>query len=427
MRGQQMRFQLTAVGLACVTLLSACGGGSDKDSADMAQSITFPFVGGKKVAPPTAERVVVMMAAKASSGLAVTYVSNTPAVCSVDGPALTLLSAGSCSVTAVQAGGSGYAATEQRQLFVIPKNTQNLVFFNPGRQAVGTSVVLPPAKTDALGPAALYPITYSTSTPAVCSLSGTTVNTLADGACVVTATQAGTDYFTPISKDITIAVGKHELAPLNFVTGYKPSGTSRTADDGVIERYNEHPAVGTVAADGSTLTHTMTKQANGPGFGGYYGFKFFAPGLNGLVKGGNTTKGVQIEGQGAIKFNVSMNPEMIAAGKTRLRVGLILGHHHMWVPSWEPNTPPRDCNVTLETFNTPTFSGPSVVQEQSIDLREFTITNSCDAGTLAPWTELQSYPIGMIEINVPDINNAVPNAGTDIYTTSVTIGKINFK
>ena len=44
-----------------------------------------------------------------------------------------------------------------------------------------------------------------------------------------------------------------------------------------------------------------------------------------------------------------------------------------------------------------------------------------------PWNELQSYPIGKIEFNVPEINNKVPNAGTDIYTTSVTIGKINFK
>ena len=427
MRGQQMKFQLTAVGLACIALLSACGGGSDKNSAGIAQSISFPFLGGKTVAPPTAEPVVLMMAARASSGLEVTYVSNTPTICSVAGPALTLLSAGSCSVTAVQAGGSGYAAAEQRQLFVVPKNTQSLVFFNPGRQAVGATVDLTPAKTDALGPATLYPITYATSTPGVCSLNGTTVNSLANGACIVTATQAGTDYFTAISKDITIAVGNHELPPLNFVTGYKPTGTWRTLDDGVFDRYAEHNAVGTVAADGSSLTFSMTKQSNVTNFGGFYGVRIFGPGLSGFVKGGNTTKGVQIEGQGALKFNLLMNPEMIAAGKTKLRVWLLVGHHHMWVPSWEPDGAPRDCNVTLEKIFTPTFSGASVVQEQSIDLRDFTINNNCGAGNLDPWTELQSYPIGQIEINVPDINNAVPNAGTDIYTTSVTFGTINFK
>lgn len=426
MRGQKMKFQLTAVGLACVTLLSACGGGSDKNTAT-AQSIAFPFLGGKKVAPPTAERVVLMMNARASSGLAVSYVSNTPNVCSVDGPALTLLSAGECSVTATQAGGSGYAAAEQRQLFIVPKNTQTLVFFNPGRQAVGASAELPPARTDALGPAALYPITYATSTPAVCSVTGTTLKSLADGACVVTATQAGTDYFTPISKDITIAVGNHELPPLNLVTGYKAAATSRTADDGTIERYSSDTAVTTVADDGSTFTFSMSKQSNITDFGGYYGFRMYAPGLNGLEKGGNTTKGAQIEGQGAIKLNLIMNPEMIEAGKTRLRVWLYLGHHNMTTPSDNPDADPQDCNVTLEKFFTPTFSGPGVVQEQSIDLKEFTVSNACNLGALDPWTELQSYPIGKIEINVPDINNKVPNAGTNIYTTSVTIGKINFK
>jgi hypothetical protein len=39
----------------------------------------------------------------------------------------------------------------------------------------------------------------------------------------------------------------------------------------------------------------------------------------------------------------------------------------------------------------------------------------------------QSYPIGKIEINIPDINNTVPNEGTTNYTTSVTMGTINFK
>ena len=426
MRGLQMRFQLTAVGLACVTLLSACGGSSDKNKA-IAQSITFPFLGGSTVAPPTAPKVVLLMDARASSGLAVSYVSNTPTVCSVDGRALTLLGAGECSVTAVQAGGSGYAPADQRQLFVIPKNAQNVVFFNPGRQEVGASVDLTPAKTDALGPADLYPITYATSTPAVCSLSGLTLTSLAEGKCVVTATQAGTAYFAPISKDINIAVGNFELPPLTLASGYKPKGTSRTLEDGAVETYNEHPSTLDVAADGSTFTFTMTKQANGPGFGGYYGYRVFAPGVLSMVQGANTTKGVQIEGQSTIKFSLSMNPEMIDAGKTKLRVWLILGHYHKWVPSWDPTSKPQDCNVTLEKFFTPTFTTPGVMQEQSLDLRSFTISNSCDAGNLDLWNELQSYPIGKIEINVPDINNQVPNAGTDIYTTSVTMGSVNFK
>ena len=58
--------------------------------------------------------------ATASSGLAVSYVSNTPTVCAVAGAAVTLLSAGNCSVTASQAGNANYqAALSITQSFVV--------------------------------------------------------------------------------------------------------------------------------------------------------------------------------------------------------------------------------------------------------------------------------------------------------------------
>ena len=76
---------------------------------------------------------------------------------------------------------------------------------------------------------------------------------------------------------------------------------------------------------------------------------------------------------------------------------------------------------------TPVFSGPGVMQEQSIDLRDFFVLDSCDMGTLVTAAELQNYPIGKIEFNVLGINDVVPNAGTNIYTTSVTMGTISFR
>ena len=48
--------------------------------------------------------------ASASSGLTVTFTSSPSTVCSVSGTTLTLVAAGSCTVTANQAGNSGYAA-----------------------------------------------------------------------------------------------------------------------------------------------------------------------------------------------------------------------------------------------------------------------------------------------------------------------------
>ena len=49
-----MRFQFTAIALACATLLGGCGGGGGDKGADggLAQSISFPFPGGATVGAP---------------------------------------------------------------------------------------------------------------------------------------------------------------------------------------------------------------------------------------------------------------------------------------------------------------------------------------------------------------------------------------
>jgi uncharacterized protein (TIGR03437 family) len=50
------------------------------------------------------------LSATASSGLTVTFASNTPSVCTVSGVTVTLVAVGTCSITASQAGNSNYAA-----------------------------------------------------------------------------------------------------------------------------------------------------------------------------------------------------------------------------------------------------------------------------------------------------------------------------
>lgn len=50
------------------------------------------------------------LTATATSGLAVSFASTTPTVCTVSGTKLTLITTGSCTVTATQPGNTGYAA-----------------------------------------------------------------------------------------------------------------------------------------------------------------------------------------------------------------------------------------------------------------------------------------------------------------------------
>lgn len=74
-------------------------------TAGPAQTITFTSPGTQTIGTATSALV-----ATSTSGLAITFASTTPSVCTVSGTALTLVAAGSCTVTANQAGNSVYSA-----------------------------------------------------------------------------------------------------------------------------------------------------------------------------------------------------------------------------------------------------------------------------------------------------------------------------
>ena len=139
-----MKFQVSAIALGCIALLSACGGGGGggTDGA-VEQTISFqlPFSGQALIGVPP-NSATAKLSATASSGGPVTFTSNTPDICSVSGDQLTLLKLGECSVTATQAGSNGYAPVSQRQIFVVPKNPQMISMFpNPGWQPLDTKPV----------------------------------------------------------------------------------------------------------------------------------------------------------------------------------------------------------------------------------------------------------------------------------------------
>jgi hypothetical protein len=83
-----------------------------------AQTISF-------VAPSTVPLASKSLAlsASASSGQLVTYVSSTPAICSVTGSSLNLLTAGTCHVTASQVGTTKIAPVSLDQSIMITGNS----------------------------------------------------------------------------------------------------------------------------------------------------------------------------------------------------------------------------------------------------------------------------------------------------------------
>ena len=137
---------------------------------------------------PTTVGTSVALSATASSGLPVTFSSQTAAVCTVAGNQVSTITAGTCTVAADQAGAAGYwlAASTVTRNFVVNLLAQTIDFAAPADQRLGNATVTVVA-TASSG----LPVTVATLTAQVCTVSGNTVSLIAAGTCTLSASQAG--------------------------------------------------------------------------------------------------------------------------------------------------------------------------------------------------------------------------------------------
>jgi hypothetical protein len=417
-----MKFEVSAIALGCIALLSGCGGGGGGDGT-IEQTISFNFPGGQAVAVPP-DVATVKLVATASSGGALTYASNTPDTCTVSGDKLTLVKAGECSVTASQAGGNGYAPASQRQLFVIPKQPQMVIFRNPGAQPLDAKPLTLVAASTVAG----RTITYSTTTPSVCSVSGTSLQKLADGICTVTATQEGDDIYTKAATVKNIPIGNAQGPMLTFLSGFKD--TSTTKESGPIGTFSGSSADGwwcgtnwcgsSVSSDGSSFTyHYDIQPASADGLGAYWGFNFLAPNLAKLPDNGNAP-GMQIDSQSTLKFTAAPNAEWFSTSNNAIAIELKLGHYAV--------KDGKACNVVLRAEVKPTAAAATAY---TVGLKDkFKISESCGLTGLDLWNELQDYPISQIQFGAANVNTSVatPGAAKLTFTTRLTVtGPITFQ
>jgi hypothetical protein len=144
--------------------------------------------------PPPAAAVgqVVPLSASTTSGLQVLFRPDTPSVCAVSGTTVTTTAAGTCAVTASQAGDSRYlAAHDIAQSFPVHAGhqPQTITFPPPPEATVGEPVTLSGSATSGLE------VAYRTDTPRTCTVSGSTVSPAAAGTCTLTASQGGSDRY----------------------------------------------------------------------------------------------------------------------------------------------------------------------------------------------------------------------------------------
>jgi hypothetical protein len=156
-----------------------------------AQAITF----GTAPAPTYSPSGSFQVTASASSGLAVSFSSLTASVCntsSTSSPAaVSILTAGTCTIAANQVGNSNYSAAPQTtQSVSIAKANQTITWSSLNSLQVGANGTL-----SASGGASGSAIVFTSATPAVCTVAGSNVTAVAAGTCVLAADQAGnTNY-----------------------------------------------------------------------------------------------------------------------------------------------------------------------------------------------------------------------------------------
>lgn len=234
-------------------LLAACGGGDGPKIEARSQTITFGAV------PVLPLGGTASMAATTSSGLALRYVSQTSSVCTVNWTTglATALRPGDCTVAAIQDGDSTYSsarATLTVTVYIDPNQTITFAAA-PALAQYDTATVTATASSG-------LPVTYSSQTPAICSVGAATglVSGLDIGICTIAANQAGTasyPVYNPVQATQTFSVSP----PAGSAVPGQPTGVTATLGATLNQVI---VTVGATPANGTPITgYTVTSSPAG--------------------------------------------------------------------------------------------------------------------------------------------------------------------
>ena len=174
----------------------------------------------------------------------------------MSGSTVTLVGAGTCSITASQAGSDNYnAATDVTQTFGIAKADQSINFTDPSDSAFtpGGNVSLTASATSGLD------VSFVSNSTGVCTVSGSTVTTVAAGTCSITASQAGNDNYnaaTDVTQTFGIGMADQTIdftQPDDVTFGVSPVALSGTASSGLDVSFASN-STGICTVSGATAT-----------------------------------------------------------------------------------------------------------------------------------------------------------------------------
>ncbi len=206
---------MTFNGTGTCTIAANQGGNSSYNPAptatqsfNIAMGVVSQTINFSTVANQTFGAAPFGLSASASSGLPVTFGSNTPGVCTVSGSTVTLVTGGTCTVYATQAGNGSYYAATAQQTFSVATASQSISFTNPGTTTVGAA----PFGLSASASSGLA-VSFTSSTTSVCTVSGSALTPVAGGTCTIAASQGGNTSFSAASTSQSFQVNAPISAP----------------------------------------------------------------------------------------------------------------------------------------------------------------------------------------------------------------------
>ena len=152
-----------------------------------------------------------VVSATATSGLAVSFTSITPSICTVAGSTVTGVSAGVCTIAADQAGNANYnAAPQVTQSISIGKGNQVITSFAFPPIAIGGTGSISALATSGLA------VSFGSLTPSICSVAGSTITGITAGSCTIAANQSG-------NANYNAAPQATQLVPISTAFNLSPS------------------------------------------------------------------------------------------------------------------------------------------------------------------------------------------------------------
>lgn len=268
-------FPTTSVAISATNGTGTGNGTVDLTINQGSQTITFGALSSKTFG----DAPFALSATGGGSGNAITYASSNTSVATISGNTVTIVGAGTTTITASQAGNADYtAAVDVPQTLTVNQATQTITF-NALPAKLSNDA---PFALTATGGASGNPITYVSSNTAVATIAGNIVTIVGAGSTDITASQAGNANYaaaadviqTQVVNTAGLLTQTITFNPLsNSTYGDGPLTLTATASSGLPVSYtSSNTSIATISGNQLTILTpgTITITASQAGNGSYY-------------------------------------------------------------------------------------------------------------------------------------------------------------